>query len=575
MNDRVTVYCDGAKALTLTPNDHVATGGEGSVYVKGNFAYKVFTDPAKALRAGMERKVEFLRKLQHPGIAAPDAVLRSKAGEFLGIRLPRVVGDPLCKAFTNTWRDAHQFGLAETAKVVDAMREVTAFAHRNNALLVDANELNWMLHGTTPVAIDVDSWQLPGFPATAIMASIKDYAEPGFSEGTDWFAWAITSFQLWCGIHPYKGVHPSFARGVLEERMRKNASVFDAGVKLPGAARPADDIPAMLRNWYRDVFVGGARSAPPSAFASALVTQTAPKLRIKQVLAGSLKLERLGNAGERVVAAFNGFVVARSGKTLVAWDALSKSALPNLTEAALQDVLLQRAALVRAGQSRILVRLDLAQGVEALDLTTGSRASLPSAATKLWVSGNRLFALVPGVSDGVVELEAAPLGDRLVLSVRHQWRFATLSTSFFRGIAVQDCLGTPFVGVLESDGVVMGAAPWLKDYRVIDGFAVDRSSAWLTAVRVRDGETVRLALTFHGSVFQCSEEILVADTHLDAAATVAGVAVLKFGDQLVVAKGSSRKVVDNAGVSAGFRLFSLGAGIGGFEDGEVSRLSLT
>lgn len=576
MADRLTVYDEGGAGVTLTMADHLATGGEGSVYSKAGRVYKVYLDPAKAVRAGMEKKVAELARLRHPGIAAPEGLLRNKKGEFVGLTLPLVAGDALCRAFTNGWRDQNQFGPAETAKVVEAMRSVTGHAHQHRALMVDANEMNWLLAGSQPVAIDVDSWQLPGFPATAIMPSIRDYSQNAFSEGTDWFAWAVVTFQLWTGIHPYKGTHPDFNRGALEPRMKAMASVFDPKVRLPGAARPVSEVPAALRNWYERTFQSAERSAPPSAFASALATQTAPRLKVVQTLAGSLKQERLVGVAGKVLAAFNGFVVAKTGATLQLWDAAARAPLPAVQETDLTALLRQQAAVLRLGFGRVLVKLDQAAGVaRAKVLESGAEAVLACRAERFWQSGNRLFAIIAGVSNGLVELDVAQLGDRLALSVRHQWPVAALSTQLMRGVFVQDCLGAPFVGVLEGEGLIQAASPELKGYRLAEGFGVGAQNIWLTGVRVADGQTVRLQLALKVDKFKVVDEQVVDQLTLDAAATASGVCVLRDGADLLVAKGAAQKRLENSGLSEDLRLFSLGpAGIGGFADSELSRISL-
>lgn len=575
MAERITVYPETGGSLVLTSADHVATGGEGAVYLKGGTVYKVFLDPAKAIAAGMERKVPLLSALRHPGIAAPTGLLRNKQGQLLGLSLPRANGEALCKLFTNTWRDNHQFGAQETARVVDAMRDITRVAHAHNALMVDANELNWLVAGTQPVAIDVDSWQLPGFPATAIMPSIRDYSAAAFTPGSDWFAWAVVTFQLWTGIHPYKGTHPDFARSALEARMRARASVFDARVRLPGAVRPLTDIPPVLRNWYEQVLAGTERSEPPSATASAIAPQSAPRLRVRQTLAGALRLERLGLAGEKVLAAFNGFVIARKGPQLELWDAVAKAAVPLATQEELTAVLHRQAGIVRTPQARVLVSL-LPGASEAVArvLDTGDLALLGTRAQKLWQSGNRIFALIEGASNGLHEVSLSHFGQKLTLTVARQWPVGVLSTQFFRGAFVQDCLGAPFLGVLESDGLLQAAAPDLKRYRISEGFAVDRHNVWLSGVRTSDGESVRLRMTHQVDRFVLEEEEVVATLELDGAATVAGVGVIREGQDLLVAKGLVRKRVVNSGLSDDARLFSLGAGIAFFEDGSVVRVSL-
>jgi hypothetical protein len=576
MAERITVIPEGGQPVLLTPAEHLATGGEGAVYLKNDTVYKVYLDPSKAIAAGMERKVAALAAIRHAGIASPTGLLRDKHGAFLGLTLPRAKGEALCKLFTNTWRDANQFGLLETGKVVDAMRDITDAAHAGGALMVDANEMNWLVAGTQPTAIDVDSWQLPGFPATAIMPSIRDYATKGFSEGTDWFAWAVVTFQLWTGIHPYKGTHPDFARGALEERMRSRASVFDSRVRLPGAARPLTDIPPRLRDWYERTFATGERTAPPASSATAVTHQTAPKLRVRQTLSGALRMERLGHAGEKVLAAFNGFVIVRSQGQLVLWDTTARAAVPGASQEELAAVLKREAAVLRTASARVVVQLVAASSLLAVrSLDSGDLATLPSRASRLWQSGNRVFALVEGVANGLHELDVAELGTRLVLTVSRQWAASVLSTQFLRGVFVQDCMGAPFVGVLDGAGLLQGPAAELRDYRIAEGFAIDRHNVWLTGIRIRDGETVRVALAYKADRFVVEEVLVVSAIDIDAAATSAGVGVLREGDDLIVAKGPARKRLEKAGLSDAARLFSLGAGIGSFEDGEIVRVSLS
>lgn len=577
MADRIVVYPDGGSSVVLTGNEHLATGGEGSVYAKDGVVFKVYLEPEKARRAGLEKKLAALAGLRHPGIATPRAALRDRDGRFIGVALPLVKGEALCRAFTNGWRDLHRFGADETAAVVDAMREITAHAHGHQALMVDGNEMNWLLAATAPVAIDVDSWQLPGFPATAIMPSIRDHSQSTFSEGTDWFAWAVVTFQLWTGIHPYKGTHPDFGRGALEARMKARASVFDRKVSLPGAARPFTDIPGPLGGWYERTFQSTERTAPPSARAGAVASQAVPRLKVRAILGGALRLERLGNAGGRVLAGMNGFVVADTPAGLRLFDAAARVAVPQVDPAALALVLRQQGALLRTPFGRVLVTLDPAGGdARATVLESGAQARLACRGESLWQSGNRLFAVVPGVPNGLLELEAAQLGARVMLAVRHQWPVAVLSTRLFRGVFVQDCLGAPFLGVLDGEGLVQAAAPGLRGYKLSDGFGVDRHRIWLAGIRIADGETVRLQLALRGDRYQLADEEIVAGFALDAASNAAGVCVLRDGEDLLVARGTAQKRLEQAGLAHSVRLFSLGAaGIGGFDGSEAVRISLT
>ncbi len=573
-SSRVTVYDDQGQALVLTSNDHLATGGEGSVYAKAGLVHKVYLDPSKARAAGMEAKAGMLAQIRHPGIAAPLGILRDKKGALVGLSFRKAEGEALCRAFTGAWRTAHRFDNDDAGKLAQAMRDIVDFAHQHRALLVDGNELNWLVNGTVPTVIDVDSWQLPGFPATAIMPSIRDpLATKTFSEGSDWFAWAVVTFQLWTGIHPFKGTHPSFARGALQERMQAGVSVFDSQVSLPAAARPVSDIPARLRQWYEAVFSRQERTAPPPQWGTAAAIS--PTLRVVQTLNQALRQEKWWSAPGRIRAAFSGFMLVDSSSGLQAWDMTKKAHLPWVSASQCQAVLRRQAALVRLGETVAVLELTPEQCVRTWTQAGEAGVALPTRAQRLWQSANRVFAVVEGASNGLLELECRPLGARIVTAPGLAWPVSALSTELLRNCFVQDCLGTPFVGVLEDSGLVQARAPALKGYRVIDGVGVDRENVWLTAVRKSDGETVRLRMSFKAEQFEPEEEALVSEPGLDAAVLASGVGVLRFDSDLRIARKVHQKTLAGSGLSDPGRLFSGGSFLGWFEGQDVYKLSLS
>lgn len=577
MNDTATVYDEQGTKLVLGPAEHLATGGQGRVYARGNQVYKLYLDPAKALQARLPDKLAALQALAHPGVATPQGPLRDRDGQFVGITLPRVRGEALCRLFTNTWRDAHRFGAAETTKLAEAMRRIVEHAHAHQALMVDANELNWLVEGTTPVAIDVDGWQLPGFPGNAVMASIMDpLMGHGFSTGSDWFAWAVTSFQLWTGIHPYKGSHPDFARGALAERMAAGISVFDARVKLPAAARPVNDIPSGLLSWYEDVFQHGCRVAPPMAWKAAPAPQTAPRLKQVNTPNAQLKQVRWGNAEGRVLYSLAGCLIVEGRTGLQLWDAQRRQPCPWLVAGDIQALLSGQAALLRT-PTGTLACITLQPG-HGLQLQTEElpqqRSSLASRTTALWQGANRVFALQEGVSNGLIELALINTGGQPRLLVDKAWPVNALSTAFFDRCFVQDCLGTPFIGLLAGQGLLQLKAPALQGLRVIQAIGIDPHNIWLTAVHKTDGETLRMHFSAGATQFDLQSEHLVSDSALDAAVLLTGVGVLRVGDSLQVVRGAQAKTLSGCGLAAAARLFAIGPQLGLYEDSEVSQLSM-
>ncbi len=257
------VYVPGEGPISLRAADFVARGGQGSVYARGDTAYKVFDDPLAAPPAG---KVAELGCVTDPHLIRPDQVLLDSDGAPVGYTM-RYLRDawPLCRLFTRTFRERYGVLPATRVRLVARMARTVAALHAAGVTVVDLNELNVLVSPAFDAAffIDADSYQTPSYPATAVAEGIVDrHATPGvFDAKTDWFAFAVTTFQLLVGVHPYRGVHPE-AKG-LDARMRGNLSVFDPRVRVPPSAEPFSDIPPRLRAWYEAVFELGERRPPP------------------------------------------------------------------------------------------------------------------------------------------------------------------------------------------------------------------------------------------------------------------------------------------------------------------------
>ena len=255
------VFHEDGREVALTTRDFVAKGGEGSVYAKGGVAYKLYHDPARALTPA---RLAALAVLDHPHILRPEGLLRDEAGRAIGFHT-RFVPDtwPLCRLFAKSFRDRHAIGHDALLALLLAMLDGVDHAHDKGVQIVDLNPLNVLVapDGRTPFFIDVDSWQAPGFPATAIMDSVRDrHAAPGvFDDATDWFAFAVVAFQLLVGVHPYRGGHPVTG---LDARMTQNISALRPEVVLPPSATSPKRLPAELRAWFDAVLERGERHPP-------------------------------------------------------------------------------------------------------------------------------------------------------------------------------------------------------------------------------------------------------------------------------------------------------------------------
>ena len=259
------VIVQGSK-VSLTQKDYVTQGGEGKIFQRGAVAYKIYEDPSKMIPVG---KIDELSKLDEPNIVRPKDIIYSSKKEILGFTMDWLGDDnyAMCKLFTNTFRDSNGITNDHTTELVENIKNIIiAPIHEQGCLMVDGNELNYLVRPdfVTPLFIDVNSYQTPSFPPTAIMASVRDWKNPNeFTVMSDWFSFAIVSFQLFVGIHPFKGKHKDYKKNDFEGRIKDCVSVYNKAVRLPPTVRDFDLIPTDYRDWYLRLFEKGERVLPP------------------------------------------------------------------------------------------------------------------------------------------------------------------------------------------------------------------------------------------------------------------------------------------------------------------------
>lgn len=398
MKDNLIAIPGTLAPVTLRHTDHISTGGEGSVFFKNEHIFKIYHDAKKAVAHGIEQKIEILRLIQDPGIVAPKGIVRDNNGNIIGIYMDRCQGEPLCKAYTTTWRNDNSMDYTDTEKLTNSMRSVVQAAHKHGAVLVDANETNWIMRDRIHAfVIDVDSWQLPGFRATAIMPSIRDYSRSDFTEESDWFSWAIVSFQLWTGIHPYRGTHPDFSRSALEARMKAKVSVFDRRIKLPPATRSITAIPLPLRLWYEDVFGGDERSPPPSASKSNTPILTTPIFKAVQTPSSKTCRSKVATLSAKILEAYPNFVVTRINSTYEITCLKDYQRIAGIESDTAEQVLTRTGALFDIQGALFLATIEHDHIKMSDALNPSISSTLPLSGSRFWQCGNRTFVVSEGM----------------------------------------------------------------------------------------------------------------------------------------------------------------------------------
>lgn len=259
----------GNRTVSLSKSDFVASGGEASVYAKGQTAYKIYTDPKKTIPS---KKMSELSAITLPNIIRPlDQIF--DGNRVVGYTMRYLSSTyTLCQLFTKAFRDRNGVTNNHVLKLVRTMREGVQHCHEKKILIVDFNEMNLLTDQkfSDLFFIDVDSYQTPSFHATALMESVRDRHNKTFSEGTDWFSFAVVSFQLFIGIHPYRGKHSSYK--TVDERMIHNVSVLNKDVSVPPVCQRFTVIPQAYLDWYKAVLDKGERTPPPFDFVAPIIT---------------------------------------------------------------------------------------------------------------------------------------------------------------------------------------------------------------------------------------------------------------------------------------------------------------
>jgi hypothetical protein len=276
----------------------------------------------------------------------------------------------------------------------------------------------------------------------AKMPSIRDWHSKLVSRESDWFAWGVVTFQVFTGIHPYKGGLNGYKPVDLERRMKANASVFTPGVRLNRAVRDFSCVPGPLLDWYAATFQEGERALPPSPHQKGLPSKAAQTLRAVTTTTGLLVHEKILDGSDKAIRAFFcGIVLLESGKLVE----LGSRRVIGIAKS-------RDCEVVNAGGYWLKAEKGQEWEFTSINRTTlrEEKLSFDVRARGLVRYENRLFLVT---DRGLSELSLKTLG-RPILAVGETWGVMTNSTSWFDGLGVQDAMGSAFLIVPFGDGSV-------------------------------------------------------------------------------------------------------------------------
>lgn len=473
------VYIQGsATPIDLTQKDYLAQGGEGVVYVKGKKAFKVYHDPSKMIPQG---KFHELASIQDPNVIRPQELLMDASNKVIGYTMPFIDGGyPLCQLFPKSFRDREGIQPGTIADLVTKMQRSIDNVHRSNVLIVDLNEMNFL---TTKkfdnvYFIDADSYQTAHFPATAIMDSIRDWTVHGgqWSELSDWYSFAILSFQLFTGIHPFRGKYhgpktefkaklatdaddDTFA--ITRRRMLGNISIMHPEVGVPPSAYPLSIIPQAYRKWYEDLFVNGRRLPPPGKVVVTVTTFVAPStvtivgthIAFTDLLVGWKPMGNITNFYPSTIMGAHPVIGTDAGVYL------DKQIIP---------VPMHHAQVCGFSSKvgRAVVGTVMDGKLWLSNITDRANVPFDLAVKEAASYDGRIYVRT---EDQIHEVVLTDIGSNVIASSKAVTNVMPLATQLFSGVAIQSMLGSTYASLFVDTGKSHQIRiPQLDKHRVID-----------------------------------------------------------------------------------------------------------
>lgn len=454
---KLTLTVQGKGPVTLNDKDYQCEGGEAKIYFLGSTAYKVYHDVTKMVNVA---KVYELQQLDHPNIVRPLDVLLDKHNTPIGYTMAVVDHSiQLPRLFVTAFRNQVNITPKCTVDLVENKKETLKFIHDKNFLMVDVNENNFLVDENgyiRPYFIDVCSWQTPSFPPTAIMPSIQDFHTKGFNPNTDWFSFGILAFQLFVGIHPYKGTHPDFGRFDLTGRMKANVSIFDKKTTIPSVTRDFSLIPAEYRDWFEAVFQHGKRLPPPDK---------AGKIGIIAVQVNAI-FESL-NFKITLIKQYDQDILEYryiNGKNITILHSKfgqNQTVIDNITHTnGTTDIIITP----KMAKPYFIERT--ATNVKITDPTTGYENQISITNSKITVINNVLYAIS---TTSLTELAIFENGQKDMLAVEQTWDLLPGQTQLFENMLMANVLGAPYLIIPEKSKTCRFIqVDELKGYRMVN-----------------------------------------------------------------------------------------------------------
>jgi len=539
-------------SFDLKDNDFIASGGQGSVYKKDNIAFKIYNDIKHMIPL---RKIEELGYITAGNVIKPeDIVCDKKTSNVIGYTMKYIKEtSALCKLFTKQYRKDNNISPNQVLEIVRNIQDTVEHIHSKQCLIVDMNEMNFLIDKghKVPYFIDVDSYQTKSFPANAIMDSIRDRLAKKFTELSDWFSFAVIAFQLYVGIHPYKGKHPDYKPREFTKRMDDGISVFDSKVTIPSVCQDFSVIPKAHMEWFKSIFIENKRSAPPKPDATiniAMVQKT-----IRSTANFDIKSMYKYNEPIKSIQFLNGIFYTFTDKAIYCGKSIFK------------DISNKKAFLCNLSPDPVLGIID--NGCVEIETDIPGKF----AADKAMIYNGSIFCR-NGAS--VYEVYAKNMGNKSAACSNPSQNLGTMN-QMFSGVVISNFLDKCWAyAPLEDSGSFLGPIEELHGLRIINA---KHSRGILVCIAEESGKYYRFRFKL------CSKEnkgILLDKEERDVdninfIVLNNGVCIDVFSDQKIeISKDNQKRIITNPPIDSSMPLYTDGTSVYFTEDKEMFSISI-
>lgn len=543
-----TIHISNVGNVTLTDKNYIAAGGQGQIFKVNNMAVKIYHDKTKMIP---EDKIIELSKISSKYVLKPINIAYSK-NAFAGFTMDFLPNsNPICKLFTKAYKTNNNISIQDIVELVKHMQKTVQEIHDSECLIVDLNEMNLMVpenNHKEAYFIDVDSFQTKHHRATAIMDSIRDRTIKNnqWSILSDWYSFSIIAFQLYIGIHPYKGSHPKYKPAEWQKRMDDNVSVFDKSVSLPSVCNPFTVIPSKMLDWMKDVYMKNDRSIPPDIDASVPIVVPDQIITIQGNETFEISDIFSFKDHMREVYEFFGVKYFISDRNIYK-DGVTIREIPDKPD---------KIALC-ASYSHDVIVCTLKNSMLKFEKLNGEIISSIKAKS-IMIYDNIAYAIM---DDGLYENTFKEMNGRLFHSLRKISNVSELTTQAYPGVIYQNLLSRHYMTVPVGPVVFAGDIVELSGHRIL---SMKRCRNIIVVISECNKEYVRTVLKFKESSFKFEYECRV-DKDIDfddinMAVLVNGIVILQVdGGKIQIFKEFGKvKEIEKVPFSSDMQLKSFG-----------------